>query len=223
MNTKEEIDRYCSYFTEKLREISVIDNILFKKILFVTMLDTLARGAFPIITSNRKRFVEFIDKFADWQDKDRISLPQLSFLLESETCSLLRKEVLERLETWKQGREIRLSDDAECDELLSFASNDEVDSVKKARHSALLYIYRNRLVHEFRKPGYGIEHEGDEWPYYHSLTDSKTNSETWELVYPSQFFVHIIESSLGNLTNYLLKGGINPYDSYDFSSIWHQK
>jgi len=94
---KSNIDQYCSYFTDKLDEVCAIENILFKKILLVTMLDTLARAP----ASTKKRFIGFIDKFTDWQDKDRISLPQLSFLLEREHCSQLKMQLTEDFKAGK--------------------------------------------------------------------------------------------------------------------------
>lgn len=220
---KDKIDRYCSHFTEKLQELSPIENPLFKKILLVTMLDALARAPFPKETSNKKRFVDFVDKFSDWQEKYRISLPQLSLLLESKPSTPLKNEVLKRLSFWDKTKEVLLSKDPECSDILYYASNEEINLIEKFKHSILLYAYRNELVHEFRKPGYGLEYSGDENPYHHTVNNKTTDLYIWETVYPVDFFMHIVKSALKALKEYLLRENINPYDSYRFGSIWNRK
>jgi len=217
------IDNYFSYFNTQLSEVGGVNDQLFKKILLVTMLDTLARAPFPTEKSNKKRFVGFIDKFADWDEKDRISLPQLSLLLETTDCSKLKNEVNQRLANWESGKEIYLTDDPECAEILSLSSTDEVDLLKQARHTNLFYVYRNHLVHEFRKPGYGIEHADDDSPFYLETEDLESGITTWELVYPVKFFKGLVCSSLNGLKSYLEEKNIDPHASYSFGSTWNNR
>ena len=215
-------DDYFSYFNKRLNEVCKINDRLFKKILLVAMLDTLARVPSPNENFNKKRFVGFIDKFADWREKKLISLPQLSLLLETTTCSKLKDVVNNRLQGWQDGKVIYLLDDLECGEMLSFASNEEVDLIKQARHSNLLYVYRNNLVHEFREPAYGMEYNDDDQPFYFSLTNSESIT-AWELVYPVKFFEKIVRSSITQLQLYTEDNSIDPHTSYKFGSIWGSK
>lgn len=47
MTIESHINRFCSYFEERLGKIRVLDDPLFKKILLVSMFDTLARVPCP--------------------------------------------------------------------------------------------------------------------------------------------------------------------------------
>lgn len=210
------IDRYCSHFQDHLKKILKIDNRLYQKTLLVAMLDALAQAPFPE-EGNKKSYVGFIDKFADWPEKNRISLPQLALLLKATTCSKLKDDVNSRLQERKG---ISLSNDPESHEILNLASNEEKGLINKARHSTLFYYYRNHLVHQFRQPGYGMEDDGDKLPYYRHTSSSENNNETWELVYPVKFFERIIESSINELKLYLKKEKRDPYLSYPFGSLW---
>lgn len=225
MINQNSIDQYCSYFEEHLRKVSMVEELLYRKILLVIILDTLARARHPKINSNRDRFVNLIKNCADWADNDRISLPQLSLLLQiSPGDGRLKREVDRKIGDWQHGRIYRLDIDPRPQELKPFITTEnEQKLIDYSCHANLLYTYRNDLVHEFREPGYGLEISNDNTtPYYHGMTNLQGH-DTWELVYPIGFFMYIVKCSLDSLKHYLKDNNLDPYSLYEFGSLWKHK
>jgi hypothetical protein len=104
-------------------------------------------------------------------------------------------------------------------EVLALAGTTERRLVEQARYVELLYTYRNHLVHEFRKPGYGIELSDDPTtPYYHGMEGSP-----WELVFPGQFLHNLCGNCIDGLAVHLRTSGLNPYDAYKFGTLWRRR
>lgn len=227
MTVQDAIKQYCSYFREQFDKIDTVEPRLYQKILLVALLDTWARAKYPV-QGNKERFVNLITDCSDWKDCNRVSLPQLLYLLElspEASKGNLIKEVTDRFGKWEKGRIYRLDIDPWIDESAPFATTAfEQKLIADSRHADLLYVYRNHLVHEFREPGYGMEISDDDTsPYYHGMTYSGGGQDTWELVYPTGFFKNIAAHSLNNLEQYLQSNNIDPYTLYKFGSIWKRK
>lgn len=221
MSFDEDIDQYLNYFRQQLPEIEAIASHHYRKTLYVTLLDCLSRAGFPTIDKHRPRFVTFIDTCTGWKDKDRVSTPQLKLALDNSmiTSGALYDAVSARLATWTEGDILRPDSDATIDELRPLISTGEQPHVEKARYAELLYTYRNHLVHEFRQPGYGMELSDDPTtPYYHSMTGSP-----WELVFPSPFFHRLSGDSIDGLELHLKHNMLNPYDAYQFGTLWQRR
>jgi hypothetical protein len=219
MSNKEDIDKYCSYFKERLEEIKTIQIRLYCKILIVAIIDSLARTVYPN-KGNKERFISFIRCFSDWEDCNRVSLLKLLCALNSQsdpkiTNSELKKKVEEKLRNWQSTKVYWINEVDLCEqELKKLTTNQNlIKLIEESKHAELLYTYRNHLVHEFREPGYPIEPNNDENPCYRGQ----------ELVYPVGFFVRIAEKLLANLKHYLEENDLNPYSSYQFGSIWRSR
>lgn len=221
MSLDENIAQYIEYFREQLPEVAAIASPLYRKALFVTMLDCLSRAAFPNVDKHRVRFVSFIDACSGWGDKDRVSAPQLKLALDDNgiTSGLLFAAVCARLSAWSEGQILRPDSDPAVDELRALANAAERPLVEQARYAELLYTYRNHLVHEFRQPGYGIELSADLMtPYYHGMIGSP-----WELVFPTPWFRALCEDSIAGLEGHLRRNRLNPYDAYQFGTLWQRR
>ncbi len=223
MSTQAAINKYCSYFEGQLEQIRSMENRFYQKILFVVMFDTWARARYPNVKSNKNRFVSLIRECADWAESERVSLPQLSFSLQSSSeKSKLAREIERRFSEWQYGRINRLNMDPLPGALEPFViTGEERQLIEGSQHAALFYTYRNHLVHEFREPGYGMElsDEGSN-PYYHGMT-TREGYETWELVYPIGFFSEIANRVLFNLRIHLETNSVDPYSLYEFGSVWN--
>jgi hypothetical protein len=223
MTLQKDIEQYINYFREKLPEISAIASHHYQKTLYVTLLDCLSRSGFPHLTrKNKCRFVKFINTCSDWNDKDRVSVPQLKLLLDSNgiASGALYTAVLKRLNGWSKGEILRPNSDPTIDELEPLLNADERRLVEKAKYAELLYNYRNHLVHEFRQPGYGMDlSEMPTTPYYHELTKG-AGRDSWELVFPSDFLHDLCSESISGLDCHLNSNNINPYDAYEFGTLW---
>jgi len=199
----EDIKAFCSYFK---RQAEVIDSImldtntltkpsdcqilLYKKTLLLTMLDAMAGIRFPKNfypdMKNQRRFTRFVKDYANWDDGRLISVPFLYDQLSSSKSSDNKlaehlKSKLSRLNPEAGGARTTSAVDEPLEALLSIGvSGLEKKKILYCQHYAILYRYRNHLVHEAREPGYAMDSYGEDDAYYHSYI----NDLRWFLVYP---------------------------------------
>jgi hypothetical protein len=234
--------RFVEYFTRRVEQISSLsddaDQKVFKKTLFVSLLDAVARSVYPA-ESNHDRFVLFIRNFGKWPDADRVSLPHLVVLLSrlpEPDFAKARRFALAEIAKWKAGDQPPLRLDPTYDEVRKLWPADNHSKVvfekiklESLLHAELLYRYRNGLVHELRELGYAQEIRQDMEPCYlsaHAIgttgADGEKMEHSWELNYPVKFFETLSLSCLGNLDKYLHENDLNPYRSYRFGTYWFE-
>ncbi len=235
---RESIDRFVGYFKKQINEIERLETEhaeLYRRLLYASVLDTLAGTVLPK-RSNRERFVYFVQRFCQWPDGDRVSLPHL--------VQLLRKNpdpAFQSLREWAFAKFKLLPVHGSV--LMPISHDPSFDEVRQAwpapkehrtplegvdlvslQHYQLLYFYRNTLVHELRTPGYGIDFGDDREPFYHrmsTLDDSdKLVQVSVELVYPWRFLHDLCDRALDQLKNYFTTNELNPYDSLVFGTYW---
>lgn len=228
----EDIEGFVGFFSRQLQVIKSAQfaekGDLYKKTLLVSIIDALSGTVYPR-KGNRDRFVSFIRYFGQWKDCEKVSLPHLVRLLEKVPDTdffELREFALSRLGEWPEGEVICLDRDPDYFEVQKLwpkerectkpLGNLQLDSL---RHVRLLYSYRNNLVHEMRKPGYGMEFPDDDEPFYGSRLSEESKS-TWELAYPLRFFLSLCVRALIGLKTYYSENGINPYDCFVFGTYW---
>lgn len=228
--TQANISRFFGYFSGYLGAVSQVESPsqarLFKKTLYLVIIDTLSKCRYPGQRSNSKRFSDFVRGFGDWCHHDRVSLLQLRLYLDSQACvpaSILRGYASQQVDALEEGSVHSAEIDptpAQLSAALSGQTRKEREWIKKNlryfSHLMLLWKYRNMLIHEGRSPGHGVEVEEDEDPLYTSTTDSCK----WELVFPEAFFHRVAASCIENLCSYCKVKEIDPYDSYSFESAW---
>ena len=233
----EQIESFEDYLKSKLASIDAIsgdNDVLFKKILYVSFLDSLSSCVYPG-RGNKERFISMLERFSKWEDRDRVSLPHLGKFVHISSDPLLekaRKYVTPKLKKWQErsGREILISEDPKIGEIKdkSWKTNKETGikaSLTDFKHINLLYQLRNALVHQFQSRGdeMGKKRQHDH-PFYQVV---QTFDETLgmkplriELVYPTQFIKGLTESTLENVVNYLKDGNINPFPHYYAGDYW---
>lgn len=229
---EESIDRFIGFFRNKLSVIEKTDfnesTILFRKILYVGLLDALSKTTTYPKKGNRERIVSFVKHFTGWEHHERVSLPHLVRFLRKvpdPEFSSVREYAFSLIDQWAPGELIRL----DRDPCLPDVKKRWPSSVPKAfeditlehlQHANLFYRYRNSLVHELRLPGYGTEFKSDTEPFYHSMTHLETEEETWELVYPLGFYERVCRTAIDKLHEYYVKERIDPYSLYSFGTYW---
>lgn len=209
-----------------------------KKTLFLSLLDFLSKGAYgKKYSRSGERFINFVENFCDWEHVNRISLPQLVLVLNrtsKDELLDLKHFTTKELSLWPDDQHIPLNYDPERSEVESFLPSGckVIGDVRldKLSHVSLLWISRNKLVHEMRFPGKAANVFDFEYPHYHSLgkivqcaSTGKFIMEpemTWELVYPIPFFNRLIENAVKNLRKYFIENNINPIKSYNLTSNW---
>lgn len=235
---KEDVDRFFSFFEEKIDHISHIDGNsrkIFRKVLYASLIDALSKSVHPKL-SNGERFIKIIERFGHWPEGNRYSLPHLKRMLTlvpDPSFEKLRKYVFNRVNEWSihTGSLIGISNDAEEREIRSLWPNNKDDkkcldslTIDSFRHVNLLWAYRNYLVHELREPGYAVECEGDSEPYYitrYVPTDDDEHPQiTLELCYPLQFFEDISLNIKSSLKKYFIENELSPHNSYKYGTYW---
>jgi hypothetical protein len=243
VDIQEAINKLCSYFGREIDDISRLEitksdddshgstaNVsLYRKLLYVTMLDTLAglrfeRKAFPELSrQNQVRFSRFVIDHCSWSEAKLVSLPFLFEKLKEQNIekNSLGQFVSEKMATFntQEGDSVPASEmDEDASILLGRASNEkEEKAISQYRHTALLYRYRNRLIHESREPGYAMEDFADgAAPYCHSFVrDGK-----WYLGYPLDMFEQLARNGLAGFRRYLTANSIDPYSVLDDARRW---
>lgn len=226
------IERYLGFFERKLEEINGSEfgesTRLFRKILYLGVVDALSKSVTLPKTGNRERITSFLQYFSDWEYQDRISLPHLVRLLTKipdPQFSELREYTFGLFDQWHSGEVIRLDRDLTIDEVKRRWPRNvpkplEDIQIEHLQHVNLFYRHRNSLVHEMREPGYGMEFRENEAPFYHSMGNLNDESYFWELVYPTGFFHQLCVTGIQMLREYYIRGRIDPYDHYKFGSYW---
>lgn len=245
MLLQDNIDQFCSYF---FRQIEVINNLnidvenleqatpldyqirFYRKVLMVTALDTLAgirfnKKNYPgVYKKNRERFIRFISEYCVWDHGPLVSSPFLMDHLASINSQRgkLYAHLEGRLAEFNpQGGIYRspVDFDYSTDALLPLALTEkEEEAIWYCQHFALLYRYRNSLVHEAREPGTAMEgiRDRETHAYYHGyIGDPK-----WYLAYPEELFTALLTNAINNLKKYLEDQEIDPYDFVGDSTRW---
>ena len=233
----EDIEIYYGYFMRKIEEINTLQSPghkLFKRVLYVSVLDTLSRAAYPNDKNNRNRFTSFVVNYCDWSNGNKISLLHLVQALKLSTDSSLndaRRYAVERFSKtdFRFGAIPDISVDPNIEEILTVWPKDidviitSVIKLEYLKHFNLVYAFRNSLVHEFRFPGHGMDISDNTEAFYHYILAPEGDdfvTDSIELVYPFGFCRRICISGLNNLKNHLIGKSINPYDLYDFGTYW---
>lgn len=226
MTVRENIDQYIAYFNTRNQDIEKIAPPQFRKTLYLVEIDTLSRAAFPSNLSNRKRVVQFIDTCSNWNDKDKVSAVQLNFSLEKNgiQSGSLYDLINQHINSWDFGKIIRPNQDLTLGKAKQLSTSSESQFVNNARYAELLYTYRNHLLHEFREPGQGMDLGVDRipTPYYLGMDSLDTGQSSWELIFPVQFLRSLCEGCLNGLEAHLSANNLNPYDAYEFGTIWQR-
>jgi hypothetical protein len=226
MTVSDYIDQYIAHFKAQNQEIEKVALPTFKKVLYLVEIDTLSRAAFPMVSGNRKRVVQFLDACSDWKDKDRVSAVQLKFALEGIgiLSGKLYDSINGRINSWGYGQIIRSNDDLTLEEGQRLSTSSESKYVNDARYAELLYTYRNHLLHEFREPGGGMDLGNDlpPTPYYLGMDRPGMGQSSWELVFPVQFLRSLCEGCINGLDACLSESNRNPYDAYEFGTMWRR-
>lgn len=233
----ESIEALGAYFRSEIRTIrklTIADGTtgqvpLYQKTLLATLLDCLAglrfhKKAYPqLADKNRERFIRFVGEYGSWSDGTLISTP---FLLSRLQTKSLHGDLLTYVQgkmtafdTYAGGAVPLAQIDVSPDELRPLVVTEQEErELNDVQHLALLYRYRNYLVHEFREPGEGMEvfaEDGDQ-PCYHGYA----NDPRFYLVYPISLFESLAESAVTHLMTYFRSREIDPHERVGDTARW---
>lgn len=230
--SQEDVAAYINYFRSEHESLLCLEKRLHRKLLVVAMLSALAKGRYPH-GKDTANFIKLIETYADWPYATSVSVPQLEMKIKKRggaTASGLSGNFVEDLshryadlhDPLNLGEILRLGIDPRPEDILPNSPTQEEERlVENTKHSSLLYLYRCKLVHEFREQGHGMEFDQqDASPYYHLMANPDDHSDTIELVYPLQWFLDLPLAILVGLEKHYIDTGDNPLNSYNFGSPW---
>ncbi|MDD2383798.1 MAG: hypothetical protein PHN18_06365 [Sulfurospirillaceae bacterium] len=217
---------FKQYFYDNLDNISKIDvenSRLFQKILYITFLDSLAASFYPECKKNKQRFIQLIDKFSDWGDKDRICTTYLvkKLDLNSDIGNQEVREMLkDKVKKWERYglHYIEIAEDLPFDSIIKHFDNKNTDfRLENFKHSHLLYSLRNVLVHRHQsKKELGVRHP--ELPFYerYSIINEikKLEFKEFELIHPNIFLKNLCKKVLDNFLIDCQEKKLNPFSKY---------
>lgn len=220
-----DISHFKQYFHDNLDNISKIDvenSRLFQKILYITFLDSLAASLYPDC-KNKQRFIQLIDKFSDWGDKDRICTTYLVRKLDLNSTigtHEVREMLKDKVKKWeKYGLHyIEITEDFPFDSIIKHFDNKNIDfHLENFKHSHLLYSLRNVLVHRHQsKKELGARHP--ESPFYerYSIINEikKLEFKEFELIHPNRFLKNLCIKILDNFLIHCQEKKLNPFSKY---------
>ena len=235
---RREIDRFIGYFRSQVSLVdaltvrwriryvpSVNDLTIHRKVLYLAIFDTLAAIRYPTHRAGKtkQRFLQLLADYADWPERDWVSVPVLSERLRVKRLDIsLRRKLLKRLRQYskQQGNSLPISAFDDVLNSIAALSDDSkaVDVIRKTTHAELFYGYRNFVMHEFREPGYAMETfgQGLSEPQYHSYIDDRS----WHLLYPEPFFKRIVLSVINSLESHYQSALVTPYDPVTDTTAW---
>ncbi|AVK82469.1 hypothetical protein C3943_02355 [Lysinibacillus sp. B2A1] len=230
MSFEDEIEQYIYNIQRMQKSINELNGGDFldnhKKILFLSLLETLAKGALgDSIKGNGNKFRFFVEEFCNWEDAKRVSLQQLYLFLKekytTEEKIKFKKQlafVKSNLLKYPSSTPVQFCFDPKLEEIKSICPS-IAGKLNNFTHVSLLWKLRNSLAHEFR--GKDTPSLFNDLPYPHyEMYRLPDLTKTWIISYPIMFFNYLVNNAIENVKTYCQKENINPYNNYDFGFLW---
>ncbi|MBK8908368.1 MAG: hypothetical protein IPM60_10815 [Rhodospirillales bacterium] len=204
------------------------DGRRYRKILFFSILEALAKARYPKERSASDAFSRFVVQHCDWSEGERISLPHLVAALERTSCCAfddLRGWAYSELRGWGSGGPLWLDRDPEKASIQKRWPKEggnyrNIQELKLGwtalQHRNLIYRYRSKLSHEAREQTMSFEDGLEQRPFYESIGNNGSPHTEWHLVYPTAFLAAACRTGIESLRVWLLAEGRDPYCQFPF-------
>jgi len=191
------LDVFRKQVQKLLDQVQQVENEVFRKALYISMLDGLSACAYGNAMRSGDRFRDFILQIGGWTDGERISLPQAALLFQADPN--MSAAISAQLTNWTWGVLQPITSDPFAQQLPAHAD------LWKMRHVNLLWKFRNSLLHAVYDPS-GFDPGSRVKPFY--VGDVSTH--TWRLVIPEEFLRSLLTASLQGLLSFCKKEGRDP-------------
>jgi len=214
--------------TEELSSIDDHKYYYHTHIGYFGLMDAVADVIYGSVFSNKERFIRLMTEYCNWDFASHVSIPHLHQLLRLypfPEFSFVRCEVQNILNTTNsEGTFADLSCDVPVGKVGSWFNHKgsrSLDLLAKTglrledlTHAALLYRFRNRLVHSMRGFGYVPEPGNqDKEPYYCVFSQYQTESDDsnaeeligriYQLIYPAPFIAKLTSDCINKLPQHM--------------------
>jgi len=208
MSIEDRLNEFNDYCVGQLNSIDGLSapsyETLFKKKLYISFLESLAKAAYPKEEGVKKRFILFLKTFTSWTEYNHC-------------CPISLGNEQKREEVLNSNRYFQIKN-------VSIAKQDCQDN--KHTYASLLYAARNSLVHQFQS--------STEWeqstirhmvytPFYEvtrtqafdkNNQNLKDIKKSIELIFPNTFLKKLSKEGLKNFIGYCQEEGLNPFPRY---------
>lgn len=235
----EHIDQFECFLRTKLNnmfEIQSDDKQLFKQVLYVTFLDSLAASVYPK-RGNRERFIALLEQFCCWEYANRyciLHLAKFTSLTSDPEYQSIRKYTHDLVKSWPDKvngvgvirvETLPSSTEVESHWNSSKASGDKGVNLDDFKYSNLMYQLRNSLVHQLQRKGSEVGGGVTNEPYYQLYKTYEEPSlelkpSVFELVFPTPMLYALCKTALKNVCKYFRNGNINPFPHYYSGDYW---
>ncbi len=199
-----------------IEELSSEDNeVLFKKIIYFSFLESLAKAAYPK-DSVKQRFIKFLSEFSKWQEGNCYCPIHI------QKQNLVSSDILDACSLSIQGIYNEGNRNYATIEKFALNNSNFSQNQDQCKFSYLLYHSRNALVHQFQSSNEwteSIERRGVNSPFYEVIERGEeiflnpTNYHM-EIIFPNVFLKKLAKDGLSNFIKYCRKEGINPFLRY---------
>ena len=225
------INEVNEFYNRSIEEIRRLDSVTMKKILILSMIDSLAQEYSNYGKNNQGNFINFLNTFSNYNYWNKIDVVTLYYS---------EKEIFEKNNI--KMNFIRSSRMFKVSEIVELAKNkgiekfiqDTIDikTIDKHRYANLLFKYSSKLVHEFAPPTAQPKlNENDDEPVYLKMVELKLNEETnttyiddygSELCFTYKFLENIFVETLDNYLKYCIKNEIDPFKNKKNYRTWYE-
>jgi hypothetical protein len=195
---------------------------LYRNLLYFPLLDVMGSIYEPKNRGSGAKIRSLIDRFGNWQDKDRVSVVLLARLLSTlrdPSLETAQKHLTSIIDQWPPiSQMIPISDDIsyrEAKKILGGIDKIEGYWLRQFTHKYLLWSSRNTMVHAMDlRPWEGVDiFEGKE-PYYHWITPfGMRRPKLAGPIYPEGFLIQLVNECRHNLFQYCESQGISAIDN----------
>jgi len=181
---------------------------LYKKMICVTIIDTIAKTIYPTEKYNKERFCNLISEFTNYDFWNKVS-PLMLYKKYKKNNS----EIFSIFNTWNSFSindvKIGLIDDIDINLINSISKK----KLEQFTHMRLLYKYRCSMIHEFKRPDGGCIYDKYIYklPIYHKTPIVDSDNTSIHITYPLGFFIDLCNNLLKDVKKYYIENGIDPF------------
>jgi len=239
------LKEFKEFFSDKLKSIEDIscenksDSFLFKKIIYFSFLESLAKAAYPN-DSVKRRFIKFLDKFTNWNKNNDYCVIHMATekKFTKETLNFCEQEVDKVFHDYEGIGSFNIVKLNSLPEkyIQKEKSKENGDLLNSFTYATILYKSRNRLVHQFQSSvESGMKFETmyhDESPFFQLYTELgydeekdiiKGKSKSIEIIFPNSFLKKLATEGLEKFIVHCEENNFNPFTKYYAKRKIHEK
>lgn len=226
------IDSFFIAVEQQISKAETLEDDLHRRIILCTIIEALAKYAFPEIRGNGRRFKDFIDKYSMCRLTEKVSLGLLKLkvvsCINNEDASAEQLVNIDEADILLRDIECKLSNfiylrkaceiEPSISELPNCSDKRLRKLIKETNFSSQMWGMRNSIIHEFKPPdNSSCISKKINCPYYHGFC----GIETKVLYIPTEFIANIARCCAHSLKQSFISENIDPYERPHSDTGWY--